>query len=298
MNTTEIQDALKRLGYAPGPVDGIAGLRTLAAVRAFQASKGLAVDGKAGPLTQAALTAALAGSPSSPPPSARPPSRPPVPGHPRATFERVRLDGEDEVRANALALASYATDGANGRGIRWDNGVPTEDGIHHEVTEGRRLEFEIAFHRGDAWAVALAKTGGFSTCGELPHWLLYRLGCREPWINRAAFTGWRGGKNITLLDVSGCTVRPSAGSAARPKPGDVIMLRGAPGTEHVEVVAEWNEDDSGYVAHAGGQPHLARVTRRVSTMRGAFMVGAKSVIWWLDLDRVPLTVQPELPTDA
>jgi len=61
MTNLEIQSALARLGYDPGPVDGIAGKRTTAAVVAFQrATPGLTPDGKAGPLTQAALARALA----------------------------------------------------------------------------------------------------------------------------------------------------------------------------------------------------------------------------------------------
>jgi peptidoglycan hydrolase-like protein with peptidoglycan-binding domain len=60
MTTTEIQAALARLGYDPGKADGIAGKRTTAAVVAFQRSAGIDADGKAGPITQAALTRALA----------------------------------------------------------------------------------------------------------------------------------------------------------------------------------------------------------------------------------------------
>lgn len=40
------QEILAQLGYNPGPVDGVVGARTRAAIRAFQASEGLPVDGK------------------------------------------------------------------------------------------------------------------------------------------------------------------------------------------------------------------------------------------------------------
>jgi hypothetical protein len=43
--TAEVQRLLQRLGYAVGVADGIAGPRTVAAVRAFQASRGLPVTG-------------------------------------------------------------------------------------------------------------------------------------------------------------------------------------------------------------------------------------------------------------
>jgi len=41
----DIQAALRRAGFNPGPIDGIFGARTLKAVRAFQASRGLKADG-------------------------------------------------------------------------------------------------------------------------------------------------------------------------------------------------------------------------------------------------------------
>jgi peptidoglycan hydrolase-like protein with peptidoglycan-binding domain len=43
--TRQIQLALKRRGYDPGPVDGLMGRRTSNAIRAFQADHGLAVTG-------------------------------------------------------------------------------------------------------------------------------------------------------------------------------------------------------------------------------------------------------------
>jgi peptidoglycan hydrolase-like protein with peptidoglycan-binding domain len=43
-----IQRALKALGINPGPIDGDYGSQTVAAVAAFQATKGLIVDGQVG----------------------------------------------------------------------------------------------------------------------------------------------------------------------------------------------------------------------------------------------------------
>jgi hypothetical protein len=54
----QLQQLLRSAGFDPGPADGIFGAKTDAAVRAFQGSRGLAVDGKVGPMTLAALTAA------------------------------------------------------------------------------------------------------------------------------------------------------------------------------------------------------------------------------------------------
>lgn len=53
----QLQQALKKLGAAcdPGAIDGIFGLTTELAVKAFQSSKGLVADGVAGPRTLVAL---------------------------------------------------------------------------------------------------------------------------------------------------------------------------------------------------------------------------------------------------
>jgi N-acetylmuramoyl-L-alanine amidase len=49
------QARLRNLGYDPGPIDGIAGPRTEAAVRAFQRDYSLTVDGICGPQTRGKL---------------------------------------------------------------------------------------------------------------------------------------------------------------------------------------------------------------------------------------------------
>lgn len=53
----EIQEALRAYGYQTGPIDGIYGPQTKAAILAFQRNRGLEVDGLVGPLTQALLLA-------------------------------------------------------------------------------------------------------------------------------------------------------------------------------------------------------------------------------------------------
>ncbi|MEV6635876.1 caspase family protein [Actinoplanes sp. NPDC051470] len=51
-----LQELLRQAGFDPGPIDGIFGTRTDAAVRGFQRAKGLVVDGAAGPITMAAFS--------------------------------------------------------------------------------------------------------------------------------------------------------------------------------------------------------------------------------------------------
>jgi peptidoglycan hydrolase-like protein with peptidoglycan-binding domain len=47
----DLQQALKALGFDPGPVDGIFGARTQGAVKAFQQAREIAVDGVVGRVT-------------------------------------------------------------------------------------------------------------------------------------------------------------------------------------------------------------------------------------------------------
>jgi len=70
-----LQARLKTLGFDPGPIDGIFGSGTEAAVKAFQRARGLAADGVVGPLTWGRLDASGGTRPPSPwSTPARPPS--------------------------------------------------------------------------------------------------------------------------------------------------------------------------------------------------------------------------------
>jgi len=57
------QTLLKNLGFDPGPIDGLPGKRTTAAIKSFQKSRGLVADGILGPKTKAALRSASTGDP-------------------------------------------------------------------------------------------------------------------------------------------------------------------------------------------------------------------------------------------
>lgn len=63
ISVRKIQEALVAKGFIPGVVDGIWGRRTIAAVKSFQQSVGLEVDGIVGPKTSTAL---FSGSPEVP----------------------------------------------------------------------------------------------------------------------------------------------------------------------------------------------------------------------------------------
>jgi N-acetylmuramoyl-L-alanine amidase len=55
-----VQTALSKLGYDPGTIDGLDGPKTQKAVREFQASASIGIDGIVGPETRQALVDRLA----------------------------------------------------------------------------------------------------------------------------------------------------------------------------------------------------------------------------------------------
>ncbi len=62
----------------------------------------------------------------------------------------------------------------------------------------------------------------YSSCGDLPHAMLFALGCRAAWLNRKAHLGFRYGKNIARL--CRAPIGTGAGGAARsPLPGELFQ---------------------------------------------------------------------------
>lgn len=93
-----LQELLAGLGIDPGPIDGIFGQQTENAVRAYQASRGLDVDGIVGPQTQAAIASDYqqATNPDAPPPPAitPPPGSPAFPGR-YVLLQNPLMSGDD-----------------------------------------------------------------------------------------------------------------------------------------------------------------------------------------------------------
>lgn len=63
---------------------------------------------------------------------------------------------------------------------RGKQGRRVYDPLYEAVTEGRKAK-------------------GYSACGDFGHWLMFRLGFRERWVNRKEHDGWRPGVNLSLL---------------------------------------------------------------------------------------------------
>ena len=126
----------------------------------------------------------------------------------------------------------------------------------------------------------------YSSCADLAHWLLFRLGARFVWINRDELDGWRMGANVSRL------VRP--GRKTPPKPAEldagdtliiandwpsgrdshVVCVRG-PATRRPDGV--WVVPTAEY-----GQPGGALCLRE---LRGT-MLGKRRIRIWLPLDAI------------
>jgi len=152
-------------------------------------------------------------------------------------------------------------------------------------------------------------TGYGTTCGYLPHWLLWRLGCTDgKLINRyepdTPFK-YRNGKNINnifahpafinLIAVKNNNTRFLEGSIY-PKAGDAVIIKGAAAnTEHVFVVLDegsWTDGETGswHIAQMGQKSSSVEAghatTCAVKYKNGKWMVGSRWMLGWLDLDRV------------
>lgn len=72
----EVQRLLARLGYRPGPADGLMGRKTRNAIEGFQKDRGLPADGAASPDLLARLRSAAAEAPAMPSPAAKASAKP------------------------------------------------------------------------------------------------------------------------------------------------------------------------------------------------------------------------------
>lgn len=148
-----------------------------------------------------------------------------------------------ERRELAMIFLDLATDA--------DRGRSESDRLYKAITENR-------------------DTGkSYSSCGDLAHWLLYRVGVRGAWLNRQEHTGWAVGLNVARLAFRCPEARkPRHGEIFNP--GDVLIVWNLKnGTDaHVLVVREHvhlvPEGESYLLSADGGQPGIKRRKRAIS----------------------------------
>ncbi len=118
-----------------------------------------------------------------------------------------------------LRFANYACGYTAGRS--------KDDPVYVSITEGR--DGPKPEHRA-----------GYSSCGDLAHWLYMRLGIRAPWLNRTdddSFGPWRPGQNITRLWGTACPFdqEPPNDPNWSPEAGDVVLIWNTGVDAHVMV---------------------------------------------------------------
>lgn len=113
----------------------------------------------------------------------------------------------------AVALCEYA--------CGWEHGRDKLDTVYLQVTERR-----------DGPGPAQRKA--YSSCGDLAWWMLYRLGLRKPWMNRAATGTYNIGMNVA--DLTGSPITRSAMATVVPEPGDICEVWNLPSTSDAHVL--------------------------------------------------------------
>lgn len=111
----------------------------------------------------------------------------------------------------AVALCEYA--------CGYDKGRGKDDPVYLDVVEYRDVPPNRAH---------------YSSCGDLAHWLLERLGLDEPWVNRASLGHYHVGANVSLL-ASSPVHRLPGGADWSPRPGDILEIWNAAGGSDAHV---------------------------------------------------------------
>lgn len=102
---------------------------------------------------------------------------------------------------------------------------------------------------------------GYSSCGDLAHWLLYRLGVRASWVNRTEHNGWKVGQNVSLLAWN--RLAQTVEDTMIVEPGDVFVIWSRQdGTDAHVLVAIDRQGDTLLTAEYG-QPGGALKSRQI-----------------------------------
>ena len=132
-------------------------------------------------------------------------------------------------------------------------------------------------------------SSAYSSCGDLPAFMLYELGSRDPeLVNRTApdLGEWEVGKNISKLVGRGRELGAwvDANDGGMPNPGDVVLIGDFNAGEMEHVMIFGGMDESGkMISYDFGQPHGQENRRIVSGDR----IGGRRIVGWLSLDAVP-----------
>jgi len=137
---------------------------------------------------------------------------------------------EDIARTFATEFLNYACG-------RWTGGRNENDVVYAQVSEGRDVG-------------PMQKS--YSSCGDLAHWLLFRMGCRSAFINRKEHLGWHMGLNVAKL--VGASVADDANETDRYAAGDVLIIWSKPDATDAHVMVVLSHDANILTSAEYGQP--------------------------------------------
>ncbi len=139
----------------------------------------------------------------------------------------------------------------------------------------------------------------YSSCGDLGHWLLYRLGVRLGMVNRQENLGWGMGKNVSKLAWCPYSKVPTHDDAF--DCGDIIIIWSKPDSTdaHVMCVLEDHEIDGTreIVTANYGQPGGKILTSKVAYSKFGnterMLIGQRTIQRWIPLMNVLAGAQKE-----
>jgi hypothetical protein len=92
----------------------------------------------------------------------------------------------------------------------------------------------------------------YSSCGDLAHWLLFRMGNRSAFINRKEHLGWGVGQNISKLVNASVAENASPGDFYAA--GDVLVIWSKPDGTDAHVMVVLSHDSDTLTSAEYGQP--------------------------------------------
>jgi hypothetical protein len=178
------------------------------------------------------------------------------------------------LRLLAVRWCEYACNGSKGRP---EHGDP----VYDWVTEWRD---------GGDW---------YSSCADLAHWVLYRIGVRSSWINRQEHNGFVVGAGVSRLCWKAPAFSPSGSESLLA--GDIVVTWAKPDTSdaHVSVVIEHEREAGRLLSADYGQPGGKLRTRPCRAIGSRIILGTKDIRRVVRLERIvntaPMVGAEELP---
>jgi len=139
-------------------------------------------------------------------------------------------------------------------------GRSENDPIYQEVVEGR--------DQG-------ASQKSYSSCGDLPNWMLYSLGVRTDYVNRAENGGWKEGQNISKLAFSpvAAQITPDTQYSA----GDTVVIYSEANGSDAHALVVISQQGNKLETAEYGQPGGAIRNRTVTLKDGVPYMGKRQM---------------------